>query len=136
MYSLQFGSFVAKDFHCLSFDYNFIVGNQQSTCHLSQFIAANVYGLVASPTKRTLHFERKGWFCKPLSHCRFCLCSKYFSMSKPTRVEFHFMLITLRMSLVAIILRLFTLNGVLFSLNAGKYQNMYASSMHRKSRIF
>ena len=76
MYCLLVDSFVAKDFHCLSFDYNFIIGNQQSTCHLSQYIAANVYGLVASPTKRTLHFERKGWFCKRLFRCCFA-CSKY-----------------------------------------------------------
>lgn len=48
-------------FDCLSFDYVHEDDNRQNICHLSQYIAANVQGLVVdSVNPRHNHFEQIG----------------------------------------------------------------------------
>ena len=43
-------------FKCISFDYTFT----DNTCHLSEYIAANVYGMATNYNFRVMHFELAG----------------------------------------------------------------------------
>ena len=47
-------------FECASFDYSF----SDSSCHMSEYIAANLNGLNhdVMPTYRIMHYEKKGRF--------------------------------------------------------------------------
>ena len=50
---------IETNFACLSFDY--IHMGSKSTCHLSKYIAANVYGLAISDASvRVNHYEKIG----------------------------------------------------------------------------
>ena len=51
-------AYTQNQFHCLSFDFIFD-GPNHSTCHMSKYIAPNVYGL-ASSDRSVMHFEKKG----------------------------------------------------------------------------